>query len=129
MSEEKTVFIDKSENHKDTPWGYMETYFENKTPREIQSWVKILHIKKGESISLQYHKYRTEKWYVLKGNPTVIIGDKKRELTQGHFASISSNIKHRIMAKHDDVIVLEICFGTQCNESDIVRLEDSYGRL
>ena len=126
MSE--NVFISKSEKHKEAPWGEMHTYFENKTPREIQSWVKILNIKKGESISLQYHKYRTEKWYVLKGNPTAIIGKTKRHLNQGAFVSISSNVNHRLIAESEDAIVLEICFGTQVDEKDIVRLEDRYGR-
>ena len=104
------------------PWGSF-TRFTNNEP----STVKILHVNKGEEFSLQYHTHRQEFWKILKGNPEVVVGDKKMHAKEGDEVVISPHVNHRINAPNDDVTVLEISKG-QFDEDDIVRIEDKYGR-
>ncbi len=105
------------------PWGSF-TRFTNNEP----STVKILHINKGEEFSLQYHSHREEFWKILKGNPDVIVGDKKHSPKEGEEFTIAPHTNHRISAPRDDVTVLEISRG-QFDEDDIVRIEDKYNRV
>ena len=105
------------------PWGSF-TRFTNNEP----STVKILHINKGEEFSLQYHSHREEFWKIIKGNPEIIIGDKTEYPVEGDEFLIKAHTNHRISAKTDDVLVLEISKG-QFDEDDIVRIEDKYNRV
>jgi len=105
------------------PWGSF-TVFTNNEP----STVKILHIKKGEEFSLQYHTHRQEFWKILKGSPEIIINDKKLYPREGDEFTIEPKIDHRISAQKDDVFVLEISNGI-FDEEDIVRIEDKYNRI
>jgi mannose-6-phosphate isomerase-like protein (cupin superfamily) len=104
------------------PWGSF-TRFTNNEP----STVKILHINKGEEFSLQYHTHRQEFWKIIKGNPTVVIGDKTENPKEGDEFVITPHTNHRISAPVDDVTVLEISKG-EFDEDDIVRIEDKYSR-
>mgnify|MGYP001566944182 CR=1 FL=1 len=104
------------------PWGSF-TVFTNNEP----STVKILHINKGEELSLQYHTHRQEFWKILRGNPEIIVGDKTEHPKEGEEFVIESNTNHRISAPKDDVEVLEISTG-EFDEEDIVRIEDKYNR-
>jgi mannose-6-phosphate isomerase-like protein (cupin superfamily) len=105
------------------PWGSF-TRFTNNEP----STVKILNINKGEEFSLQYHTHREEFWKIIKGNPTIIIGDKTEYPKEGDEFVIKTGTNHRVSAPVDDVTVLEISKG-QFDEDDIVRLEDKYDRV
>lgn len=104
------------------PWGSFTRITDNKP-----STVKLLYIDKGEEFSLQYHTQRTEFWKILKGNPEVVIGDKRELTKEGDEFVIAPNVKHRICAPVDDVVVLEISTG-QFDEDDLVRIEDKYNR-
>ncbi len=105
------------------PWGSF-TVFTNNEP----STVKILHINKGEEFSLQYHTQRQEFWKIIKGNPEVIINDKKIYPKEGDEFVIEPKVDHRISAPIEDVLVLEISRG-HFDEDDIVRIEDKYNRV
>ena len=105
------------------PWGSFIEFTKNEL-----STVKILIVNPGEEFSLQYHKKREEFWYVLSGNPTVIIGNKKFVAHQGEEFMVKKNEKHRISAKDIEARILEISFG-EFDENDIVRVKDKYGRV
>ena len=104
------------------PWGSF-TRFTNNEP----STVKLLYISKGEEFSLQYHVHRTEFWKIIKGHPEIIIGDKTEHPEEGDEFVIEPQVKHRIGASVDDVVVLEISMG-HFDEDDLVRIEDKYNR-
>ena len=108
--------------HENRPWGSFERF-----TKETPSTVKLITIKKGESLSLQYHKNRQEFWHVVKGTPTVTIGDKEVSGKVGDEFFVEKEIKHCIAAPIDEVVFLEIAFGS-FDENDIVRLRDQYGR-
>lgn len=104
------------------PWGEFREFTLNEP-----STVKILTIKKGESFSLQKHLHRVEFWAVITGNPHIVIGDKVITAKKGDEFGISRETDHRISAPQNDVEILEISKG-DFDESDIIRVQDKYGR-
>jgi len=105
------------------PWGCFEQFTHNE-----QTTVKIIFIEKDSSLSLQYHKNRSEFWHILSGFPTITIGDKKIDAKPGDDFLIEKMVHHQIEAKEDPVQFLEIAYG-DFDENDITRLEDKYGRV
>lgn len=103
------------------PWGSFTEYVKNEPVT-----VKIISVKAGESLSLQYHHKREEFWHVLSGEGSVIVGNKKLLAKSGKEFSVPHKTLHRISAK-TDLSILEIATG-HFDESDIVRVEDVYGR-
>ncbi len=104
------------------PWGEFVEFARN-TP----CTVKILAVKAGESLSLQYHHGRDEMWHVLSGAGTLQIGDERIDAVPGSDHFIPRETKHRITAGASDLAILEISTGT-FDDADIVRVEDRYGR-
>ena len=103
------------------PWGEFEQFTQNKT-----STVKIIRVKKGEALSLQYHHHRSEFWHILEGEAVVTIDDKKIQAKKGDEFFIPEGSQHRVEA-NTDVVFLEIAFGN-FDEKDIVRTADKYDR-
>ena len=106
----------------DRPWGYFERFTKN-----VPTTVKIITINQGQSLSLQYHAHRQEFWRILEGTPMVTVGDKVTSAKAGDNFIVAEHINHRIAAPLDKVVFLEIATG-DFDESDIVRLDDQYGR-
>jgi len=108
------------------PWGGFIKFIDNKP-----CTVKILEIKKGESLSLQSHKLREEFWYVISGRIEAISGIrvnklKSKILEEGEFVRIHKKILHRAKGIKLSKI-LEISTG-KFKENDETRYEDKYGR-
>ncbi len=106
----------------DRQWGSFIRYTHNEV-----STVKIINVKAGEELSLQYHNHRKEFWKVISGHPRLTIGENIIEANPQDEYEINEKVKHRIGAPKDDVEILEISLGN-FDENDIVRLEDKYGR-
>ncbi len=104
------------------PWGSFEKFNENE-----RCTVKLLYIKPGSRLSLQYHTKRKEFWKIVKGSATVEVQNKQSSLIEGDSIIIPSGAKHRIQTSNSDCTVLEISYGS-FDENDIVRIEDDYGR-
>ncbi|MBX4189351.1 phosphomannose isomerase type II C-terminal cupin domain [Candidatus Parcubacteria bacterium] len=104
------------------PWGEFEEFIKNSPVT-----VKLIFIKKGEELSLQKHHERSEFWKVVKGSPRLVIGEAVYEASEGDEFTVPVETNHRVGAPSDDVELLEIAQG-KFDESDIVRLEDKYGR-
>ena len=105
------------------PWGMFACFTNNES-----STVKLLYVDKGGELSLQYHEHREEFWKVIRGNPEITIGEQVHQAKEGSEFFVPVKEKHRISAKTEDVIILEISTG-HFDEDDIVRLEDRYNRL
>jgi mannose-6-phosphate isomerase-like protein (cupin superfamily) len=86
---------------------------------------KILEIKDGHRLSLQYHEVKEESIIVLSGVLTLVIGDDVRTLKEGNTAHITPKTIHRMEARHGDVRLIEV---STPEVEDIVRLEDDYSR-
>jgi mannose-6-phosphate isomerase-like protein (cupin superfamily) len=104
------------------PWGMFERFCENET-----CTVKTMDIRAGAELSLQYHRNRDEFWKILSGEAIVTVGEQAKKGEEGDEFHIPRRTRHRIKACGSAVKVLEISFG-EFDESDVVRLEDRYGR-
>lgn len=105
------------------PWGYFERFTLNKT-----STVKLIQIRPGASLSLQLHNNRSEFWRVISGSAMAVIDGRTVSLAAGDDLFVPSGSIHRLTGgKESGARVLEIAIG-DFSESDIVRLEDGWGR-
>lgn len=110
------------------PWGSWEV-LEVGVDGQEEYCIKKITVAPGGILSLQSHDYRREQWTVLTGHPTVTIGKDLFDLTPGQTVQIPTGTKHRMANRTDhEVIVLEIQRGI-CDENDIIRYEDIYGRV
>ena len=104
------------------PWGHEEVLV--KAPFYV---VKKLVVKSGHRLSLQYHKIKTESWYILKGTTNIIIGQEPSIGIKGDFIHIPAGTIHRIEAHNNDVTILEV--STPELDDVVVRIEDDYNRI
>lgn len=110
------------ENSVYKPWGWYQVLASSDTYK-----VKLLYVTGGHRLSLQKHKYRSETWTVIEGNPTVTIDSKVSVLNPTDTVFIPKKAVHRIEATDSSVFILELQQGV-CDEDDIIRLEDDYNR-
>ena len=119
----KTIKIEKDFKR---PWGGFIKFIDNKP-----CTVKILEIKKGESLSLQSHKLREEFWYIISGKAKIISGPKINKLKsqilkEGEYIKLTKNILHRAEGI-TTVKIMEISTGI-FKENDEIRYWDKYNR-
>ncbi len=105
------------------PWGQF-TQFVSNTPVTV----KIIAVEPKQSLSLQYHTSRNEFWHILSGGGRVTIGKRGYVAKAGKEFSVPAKMMHRISAGKDGLAFLEIAIG-RFDESDIVRIQDNYGRI
>jgi len=108
----------------DKPWGHELIWA--KTDRYVG---KILHIARGEALSLQYHRVKDETIMVLSGRLQIESfaegeAPHARELAPREPLHIPPGMRHRMTAL-EDTDVLEV---STPELDDVVRLEDRYGR-
>ena len=108
----------------DKPWGYEIWYAW--TDRYVG---KILHVRRGHRLSLQYHREKDETSYVLRGRLLLTTGPTEdrlavTEIGEGHAWRNPPGQIHTIEAVEDSD-VLEV---STPELDDVVRLRDLYGR-
>jgi mannose-6-phosphate isomerase len=109
----------------DKPWGY-----------EL-IWAltgvycgKVLVVKSGHSLSLQFHREKDESWFVQSGRARLELGDagegplREEVITAGVAFHFTPGTVHRVTAI-EDTTILEV---STPQLDDVVRLEDAYGR-
>jgi mannose-6-phosphate isomerase len=107
------------------PWGWELIWAETDAYAG-----KILFVRAGESLSLQFHNEKDESWYVLEGRARVELGAKGERLIEqgvvvaGAAFRFRPGTVHRVWAL-EDTRILEV---STPQLDDVVRLEDSYGR-
>jgi len=118
--------LSHEETRVEKPWGY-EIWWA-RTDRYVG---KILHVRRGQSLSLQYHNVKDETIRVLRGRllfetkPKDEPGEMRRiEMGPGDTFHIAPLTLHR-MTGLEDTDVLEV---STPELDDVVRLEDRYGR-
>jgi mannose-6-phosphate isomerase len=107
------------------PWGHELIWA--KTDRYVG---KILHVRAGEALSLQYHRVKDETIMVLTGRLKFeFFADGEelsvRELGPGEPFHVTPGLRHRMIAI-DDTDVLEV---STPELDDVIRIEDRYGRI
>jgi mannose-6-phosphate isomerase-like protein (cupin superfamily) len=106
------------------PWGYELRW--GITDRYAG---KVLHINKGEALSLQYHERKDEYQYVVTGAVDIELGGadgklERHRMRAGDTLHITPGMRHRLTAV-EDTDIFEV---SSPEVEDVVRLEDRYGR-
>lgn len=136
------------------PWGgffvikeadtnkFIETYFPDIDTQEIRRFgeklsPKILLVAPEQRLSWQYHDRRAEIWRVITGPVGVVTSPDDTEqplqtLETGDIVQHDEGLRHRLVGLGNWGLIAEIWQHTDPNhpsdESDIVRLQDDYGR-
>ena len=107
------------------PWGYELVWAE--TDRYVG---KILHVRAGCRLSLQYHQVKDETMLLQSGEIELLLEDDQGELVARRLqAGVSVHIppgrKHRLTAI-TDADVIEV---STPELDDVVRISDDHGRV
>jgi len=107
------------------PWGHELIW------AETEGYVgKVLFVKAGESLSLQFHRVKDESWLVQAGRAKVELGSagdvflNQEVVGAGASFRLRPGTVHRVTAL-EDTTILEV---STPQVDDVVRLEDRYGR-
>ncbi|MBS1509350.1 MAG: phosphoheptose isomerase [Bacteroidetes bacterium] len=128
--------IDESEAEK-----FIALYFPHLTKAELsisgKLSPKILIVAPEKRLSWQYHHRRAEIWKLIGGVAGVVTSDTDEEkeikhLSLGDIIQLKQGERHRLLGTDGWGIVAEIWRHTDANnpsdESDIVRVQDDFGR-
>ena len=114
----------QSAHRVEKPWGHEEIF------AHTESYVgKILFIRAGEALSLQYHESKEETLRVLDGEVEFVTGSDVENLSPhrlgpGDIFHIEPGLLHRMVAI-GDCRLLEVSTN---HLDDVVRIDDRYGR-
>jgi mannose-6-phosphate isomerase len=106
------------------PWGWELVW------AETEDYVgKLLFVRAGQALSLQYHEVKDESWLVQQGRASLELGEVGGELETVEIGPDDAfryrpGTVHRVAAIEDTLIV-EV---STPHLDDVVRLEDRYGR-
>jgi mannose-6-phosphate isomerase-like protein (cupin superfamily) len=107
------------------PWGWELIW------AEAEAYVgKILFVRAGQSLSLQFHNVKDESWYVQEGEARLELGDTGQAILNAEVIGPGACFRfrpgtvHRVTALEDTTII-EV---STPHLDDVVRLEDRYGR-
>jgi mannose-1-phosphate guanylyltransferase/mannose-6-phosphate isomerase len=107
------------------PWGQYESI-----DNGARFQVKRITVKPGGKLSVQMHYHRAEHWTVVSGTAKVRKGDEVVLLTENQSIYISLGEIHALENPGMMPLeLIEIQTGSYLGEDDIVRFEDSYGRV
>lgn len=107
------------------PWGWYDSIDEGGRFK-----VKRIQVKPKASLSLQKHHHRAEHWIVVTGTAEISNGDKVLTLTENQSTYIPLGEVHRLTNPGTIPLeIIEIQSGSYLGEDDIVRFEDTYGRV
>ncbi len=107
------------------PWGWYDSIDE-----DLRFKVKRIQVKPKASLSLQKHHHRAEHWIVVKGTAEITNGDKVLILTENESTYIPLGEVHRLSNPGSIPLeIIEVQSGSYLGEDDIVRFEDTYGRV
>jgi mannose-6-phosphate isomerase len=91
---------------------------------------KLLFVRAGHSLSLQFHREKDEAWYIQSGRAKLELGGagegilSEEVVTAGACFHYPPGTVHRVTALEDTTIV-EV---STPHLNDVVRLDDAYGR-
>jgi len=107
------------------PWGWYDSIDEGGRFK-----VKRIQVNPKASLSLQKHHHRAEHWIVVTGTAQITNGDKLITLTENQSTYIPLGEVHRLVNPGTIPLeIIEVQSGSYLGEDDIIRLEDTYGRI
>ncbi|RIK91904.1 MAG: mannose-1-phosphate guanylyltransferase/mannose-6-phosphate isomerase [Proteobacteria bacterium] len=107
------------------PWGNYQT-----TDAGDRFQVKRIVVKPGEKLSLQQHMHRAEHWIVVRGTAKVTRDGETVTLHENESTFIPIGTVHRLENPGKIPLhIIEVQSGSYLGEDDIVRFDDTYGRV
>ena len=107
------------------PWGYYQSI-----DAGSRFQVKQITVRPGAKLSLQMHHHRAEHWIVVEGTALITRDDQTYLLRENESTFIPIGTKHRLENPGKVPLkLIEVGSGTYISEDDIVRFEDTYGRV
>ena len=107
------------------PWGYYEQLGHGE-----RFQVKRIVVKPGGILSLQSHFHRAEHWVVVNGTARVTRDKDVVILRENESIYLPLGCVHRMENPGKiPLTLIEVQSGAYLGEDDIVRLEDTYGRV
>ncbi|MEX2650777.1 MAG: mannose-1-phosphate guanylyltransferase/mannose-6-phosphate isomerase [Alphaproteobacteria bacterium] len=111
--------------HERRPWGSFAVLLEGGRYK-----IKEIVVKPGGRLSLQMHHHRSEHWVVIDGTARVTRDDEVATLAANESTYIGQGVRHRLENPGATPLrIVEVQCGSYVGEDDIVRFEDSYGRV
>jgi mannose-1-phosphate guanylyltransferase / mannose-6-phosphate isomerase len=107
------------------PWGFYETLIVGE-----RFQVKRITVSPGGKLSLQSHFHRAEHWVVVNGTARVTRDQETMILRENESVYLPLGCMHRL--ENPGLIplaLIEVQSGAYLGEDDIVRVEDTYGRV
>jgi mannose-6-phosphate isomerase len=107
------------------PWGWELIWAE--TERYAG---KLLFVKTGGALSLQFHREKDEAWHVLEGKLQIELGDPGAAVLNTEVVCAGASFRFPPGTVHrargiEDALIVEV---STPELDDVVRLEDDYGR-
>ena len=107
------------------PWGFYESLIQG---HRFQ--VKRICVDPGAKLSLQKHYHRAEHWVVVNGTALVTRDAETMLLHENESIYLPVGCVHRLENPGKiPLALIEVQSGPYLNEDDIVRIEDTYGRI
>ena len=107
------------------PWGWYDSI-----DGGDRFQVKRIVVNPGASLSQQMHHHRAEHWVVVKGTAQVTNGERTFLLGENESTYIPLGHVHRLANPGKVPLeIIEVQSGSYLGEDDIVRFEDTYGRV
>ncbi len=85
---------------------------------------KIVEVKAGHSLSLQYHVQKQETMLFYRGTGQLVLGDETVGIEPGKSVTIEPGTLHKVTAE-TDLTIFEV---STPHLDDVVRVKDDYGR-
>ncbi len=107
------------------PWGTYTVLEESANFK-----IKRIVVNPGAKLSMQSHKHRSEHWVVVSGEAAITNGDMEFTLLANQSTYIPKTHRHRLANNGTlPLAIIEVQCGDYVGEDDIVRFDDTYGRL
>ncbi len=114
-----------SHNRTYRPWGYYESLIQGD-----RFQVKRIVVTPGRQLSLQSHFHRAEHWVVVNGTAKVTRDAETLIVRENESVYLPLGCVHRLENPgRIPLTLIEVQSGAYLGEDDIVRLEDTYGRI
>jgi mannose-6-phosphate isomerase len=107
----------------DKPWGHEVVWA--CTDRYVG---KILHVKAGHVLSLQYHNVKDETLHVLRGELILRTRTGTELVSRAFKAGETVHIPPRLVHQIEAVVDSDVLEASTPELDDLVRLQDRYGR-
>ena len=114
-----------ADNRTERPWGHYRVLHNDKDIVKV----KELVVQPGKSLSMQKHKYRSEHWFISSGQATIYTihepsTDYELQGKYNMFDNLHFNRGEWHMLSNESkepLRIVEIQYGSECSEDDILR--------